>query len=153
MPFVERWAKEWHVTCGSKLPAFKIRERPSCCVSLAASVRPPSSQAAAHHTRLLRGEGLLADLHPQGENLETPFPPFTASYCPLTAPSPSPPPCKELYDHMNGSLRGSTPEGSQVYLGGWKQSHHQSTASINQSHFSHKLKKESSQRWDEIQSK
>uniref|UniRef100_A0A8C9TBR6 AVL9 homolog (S. cerevisiase) n=1 Tax=Scleropages formosus TaxID=113540 RepID=A0A8C9TBR6_SCLFO len=24
---------------------------------------------------------------------------------------------KELYDHMNGSLRGTTPEGSQVYLG------------------------------------
>uniref|UniRef100_A0AAQ4NN14 UDENN domain-containing protein n=1 Tax=Gasterosteus aculeatus aculeatus TaxID=481459 RepID=A0AAQ4NN14_GASAC len=27
---------------------------------------------------------------------------------------------KELYDHMNGSLRGSALEGSQVYLGGWR---------------------------------
>lgn len=27
---------------------------------------------------------------------------------------------QELYDHMNGSLRGSTLEGSQVYLGGFK---------------------------------
>lgn len=33
-------------------------------------------------------------------------------------PLTSCPPPQELYDHMNGSLRGSTLEGSQVYLGG-----------------------------------
>lgn len=82
-----------------------------CLRSLAASLRAAASQAAAHHARLLRGEGLLADLHPEGEKTLGPSPSAGGAVSNLlSAP-------QELYDHMNSSLGGSALDGSQVFLG------------------------------------
>lgn len=149
MPFMERWAKEWHVTRESKLQnkSMSFMLCFSCSLSTA-SFKPSCSSS---HTPTLRRRTSRRSPSSRWEPGAAFFP-FNASYCPLTAPSPPSPTLQELYDHMNGSLRGSTPEGSQVYLGGWKQSHHQSRASINQSHFSHKLKRVLSEmRWNTVQ--
>lgn len=82
----------------------------------AASLWSASSKVATNHTRLLRGERLLTELHFKGENLKQCF-----CFCRSSSPAINPwLPCltlQELYEHMNGSLRGSTLEGSQVYLG------------------------------------